>query len=100
MKELLNKNQIEQELKTYHLDINIINKAKEVFTRWNTSVDLTKEKPNQIPFLTEFFGEILGYQSIAGKKILQFPFEQYPQGTYFIQLLSEKKNITQKIIKP
>jgi hypothetical protein len=39
-------------------------------------------------------------QNIAGKKIIQFPFEQYPQGTYFIQLFSERKNITQKIIKP
>ncbi|MFN5386446.1 MAG: PKD domain-containing protein [Bacteroidota bacterium] len=50
--------------------------------------------------IMNILGEILIEQNIAGKKILQFPFEQYPQGTYFIQLLSEKKNITQKIIKP
>ena len=68
MKELFNKNQIEQEVQKYHLDINIINKAKEIFKRWHTSVDLTKERPNQMPFLTEFFGDILGYQGIAGKK--------------------------------
>jgi endoglucanase len=50
--------------------------------------------------ILNILGEILMEQNIAGKKIIQFPFEQYPQGTYFIQLFSERKNITQKIIKP
>ncbi len=44
-----------------------LNIAREVFKRWNSSVDITKERQNQIPFLTEFFGTVLGYQSIAGK---------------------------------
>lgn len=50
--------------------------------------------------IMNILGEIIMEQNIAGKSIMQFPFEHYPQGTYFIQLFTDRKNITKKIIKP
>ena len=67
MKNLFSKNQIEAKLKIYNLDSKIIEKAREIATRWLNNVDLTKETENQESFLREFFIDILGYQAIAGK---------------------------------
>ncbi|MCE2687316.1 MAG: N-6 DNA methylase [Rickettsiales bacterium] len=67
MKNLFSKNQIEAKLKLYQIDSKIIEKAREIATRWLNNVDLTKETENQESFLREFFIDILGYQAIAGK---------------------------------
>lgn len=68
MKNLFSKNQIEAKLKIYNLDSKIIEKAREIATRWLNNVDLTKETENQESFLREFFIDILGYQAITGKE--------------------------------
>ena len=66
---LFNPSFLKKKLTEYkNIDSDKIKNAREIFERWNTSVDLTKEKENQQSFLKEFFEEILGYQGVAGKK--------------------------------
>ena len=66
---LFNPSFLKKKLSGYkNIDSDKIKNAREIFERWNTSVDLTKEKENQQSFLKEFFEEILDYQGVAGKK--------------------------------
>jgi len=66
---LFNPSFLKKKLTEYkNIDSDKIKNAREIFERWNTSVDLTKEKESQQSFLKEFFEEILGYQGVAGKK--------------------------------
>jgi hypothetical protein len=68
MKNLFQPKSLAAKLDEYCLDDNWFKTAQEIFNRWNTQVELSKEKENQQQFLQEFFGVILGYQAIAGKK--------------------------------